>query len=180
MSLFHRHSRVFAASVAVTLLSLVGGRAADGSSPLIELGRLPHSDRAHANFLPNLVEFVKPATAIRSLDGLVVELTVDLPPNHDINREAPGRVAIRSPLVGDALVAESPLDETRVTLPLHWGASIPALDRGDLVIEAAVYFCDESKKAICKIRSVRVFQPVVVDPTRGAERLAVHVTVPEN
>lgn len=133
-----------------------------------------------ANFLPNVTEVVRPAATVRSLPDLIVELKFELPPSHEINREAPGRVAVRSPMVGDALIAESPLDEKHVSLPLHWGPKAPALDRGDIVIEAAVYFCEESKKSICKIRSLRIFQPIVVDPAHGAERLSMQVAVPEN
>ncbi|MFM1846739.1 MAG: hypothetical protein RL417_213 [Pseudomonadota bacterium] len=130
-----------------------------------------------ANFLPNLSEMVKPAVAVRSLRNLHVDLKIDLPTNHTVNKEAPGRVAIRSPLVGDTLIAESPLDESVVALPLHWGEPVPTVQEGELVIEAVVYYCEESKKSVCKIRSLRIFQPVRVDPVGGGERLAIQAPV---
>ena len=156
-----------------------------GVSPALAGGATTQSPTEHSppnqpkarNFLPNLTEIVNPAAKVLTLRELGVDLKFDLPGNHAINVEAPGRVAIRSPLVGDALIAEGPLDTSTLALTLHWGETTPVATEADIVIEAVVYYCEESKKSVCKIRSVRVFQPVRVDEEHGAARLVVNAPV---
>lgn len=158
------------------IVSLPGSPVAAGA---FERSESTRSTDRYTNFLPNLTEFVKPAVTVRSLQDLAIEVKLELPPNHEINRAAPGRIAIRSPLIGDALIAESPLDESAVALSIHWGDTVPTATRGDLVVEAAVYFCEEAKKGLCKIRSLRIFQPFIVDPAHGTERLTIQAPIQE-
>jgi hypothetical protein len=116
-------------------------------------------------FLPNLTEIVRPAVTIRSLDDATVDLRVALPLHHAINREAPGRVTLRLSSLGDVLVGESPLDEPNVSVPVHIPPDISARpSENELVVEAVVYYCEETKKAVCKIKSLRIFQPVTIEP----------------
>jgi len=135
---------------------------------------------APGRFLPNLTEVVRPAVSVRSLDDAAVELRLALPLHHAINREAPGRVTLRIPSLGDVLVGESPLDEANVVVPVHIPPDVKARPaKNELVVEAVVYYCEETKKAICKIKSLRIFQPVTIDSASDSSVIVIDGTAVE-
>lgn len=149
-------------TLTVLLVALLGGTA----------DRVNATPGAPTRFLTNLTEVVRPAVTVRSLDELTLDLRLTLPPHHTITREAPGRVTVRASALGDLVVGEVPLDTPHLTVPIAVPETISARPATtDLVVEAVVYYCEDSKKAICKIKSLRVFQPLSVDPTSNVTTL---------
>jgi hypothetical protein len=97
-----------------------------------------------------------------------VEVTLDLPPNHHLNEEAPAQITVSREGVSHTLTVQQ--FPVRVPFPAAQG-------NGRLEVEASIYYCRQGRDAVCLYHQTKMELPLKVDP-QGRDSVEVRVKLP--
>jgi len=125
--------------------------------------------------VPGAVEVKLPRTAVRPVDGnLAIDISLNLPPGHKINADAPVSYAVqagRPGLVDDSVIGrpiriEQPGERLQIRLPLRVAEGVIPMK-----LHVVFYYCREGAEAVCMIENVAWTGDIDVAPTAAAATL---------